>query len=219
MDRKNRQNHILPKGAVKESIYFMAHLAYLLVLEVMYTDISDIPDSALHGMSYLTVLNLKANAITTIGNNTFTGLSHLHHLILSGNPLIQIGMFINLTSIQVLDLSQMKLAHINDVFSGASHLQKLNISHNQLSSLKLDIFSNLQSIDTLDFSHNPIQYVCDKNKNIFQALPKLTEISVVRSETCCLVTGVKCKSDILTEDNVGSCQDLNNSLCSSGLQR
>jgi hypothetical protein len=54
-----------------DKFQFIENLTYLLLLEIMHTDISSIPTNAFIGLNHLTHLSLKANAIQHIAPGVF----------------------------------------------------------------------------------------------------------------------------------------------------
>jgi hypothetical protein len=180
---------------------------YLLMLEVIDMCMPFISRQYFSQLIYLTELNLHGNSLRNIPNGTFRGLQYLRRLILSGNPLLSLSAIPPL-SLQFLDLSNTLLTGIDGVLDMDNYLTYFNLSGCRLTHINTDHFESLHSIEYLDISNNPTLGVIVNDISLFKVFTDLKVMHVVRPETCCLVPGVMCKSDLTSADITGSCQEI-----------
>jgi hypothetical protein len=180
---------------------------YLLSLAIVETSLSFLPENSFSRLIYLTVLNLHGNAFKAIAPKLFSNLQYLGKLILSGNPLVSVTPIPPL-SLVWLDLSQSILTDIGGVFTMGNHIVQLNLSANQFTCIHLDHFEHMHAMKYLDISNNPTIDVIVDARHASIALSQLQVLHVVRPETCCLFQDISCKSDLKSEDSMGSCQEI-----------
>ena len=110
-------------------------------------------------------LSLESNRISHIESNTFTGLKKLRTLNLRNNEISYVvkGLFATNRKLEVLDLSQNTLHYLpGDAVRYLFNLRVLNVSHNQISSAHLDHnFRFTTHLQHLDLSHNNIPQIED----------------------------------------------------------
>lgn len=127
----------------------------------------------------LVILNANIKNISALGLNK---MIHLTSLRLMSNNItkLQIGDFMGLTSLLLLDLSFNEISYIQPgVFKDNTLLHTLNISHNHLSSVGYGIFRGLIYLEVLDMSYNRIK---DLQTERFYEVKSLTQLIVDYNE-------------------------------------
>ncbi|XP_022916391.2 carboxypeptidase N subunit 2-like [Onthophagus taurus] len=118
-------------------------------------------------LPFLRILDLSENNIETLPKEIFNHSSTLE-LNLSSNALKQIehGAFLNMHGLKKLDLSYNLISSDDEenvlplgIFQDISTLEKLNLSHNSLKSIKIGTFSLLPYLFHLDLSHNELTHL------------------------------------------------------------
>ncbi|XP_061446284.1 toll-like receptor 13 [Rhineura floridana] len=103
-------------------------------------------------------------------NKVFQGLESLQYLSLKGNPSILFFnlTFVNLTSLESLDLSEIQFGY-NDswkphpnIFQGLSNLSRLWIEGSAIQDLPEQVFSGLPSLEQLSLSRNDLRTISKK---------------------------------------------------------
>ncbi len=138
-----------------------------------------VPVSIFHCMINATIVAVKGGIIREIANvpfheikelylisnqlDTVPGkkLAHLHTLekiVFTDNVATQIPNFIDMPSLQYVDLSsnQITLMSCCSFFSGTPHLKYLNLSLNPQIGLSIGPFDGLDSLEILDFHHTRV---------------------------------------------------------------
>ncbi|XP_045456023.1 protein toll-like [Melitaea cinxia] len=142
--------------------------------------------------------------VLKLSNKTFSNLPSLNWLLLVNSFIenIPAELFRNNTNLKILslqennikyipnnifkglkltdlDLSHNKISYLNsDVFSEQTSMTKLKLSYNELKSLPGELFSNMNSLEKLDLGHNSIGFL---NKSTFAGLNNLVELSLTEN--------------------------------------
>ncbi|XP_028981782.1 chaoptin-like [Diachasma alloeum] len=196
LDISNNELSKIPEWSFK-------NLISLLVLKLDGNALTDIPD--LGNLEKLEELNLSCNALHDITQQTFCKLINLKHLDLSHNEITEMpsGVFDMLASLATLDLSWNKLiklpqylfvARSDRGFVGNSmNLERLNLSHNELSEIPQRVFQNLTSLVVLKLDNNKLLDIPDLCN-----LKKLREVNLsgnafydINQQTFCNLTNLK----------------------------
>lgn len=162
----------------------------LEILDLSDNDIISLPDNGFSGLRALEELHLQDNAISTLGDRAFVGLNMMHTLNMSSNCLVALppelfqysrdlrhlylhnnslsvlapGLLEGLDQLQVLDLSSNELSSrwVNrDTFSGLIRLVVLNLAHNSLTRIDVNIFHDLYTLQILSLEHNDIDFLAE----------------------------------------------------------
>ncbi|CAH2083536.1 unnamed protein product [Euphydryas editha] len=144
------------------------------------------------------------NAPLKLENQTFSNLPSLYNLKLYRSFIehIPAELFVNTTNLKTLSLqgnnitylpnnifksvklNDLNLSHNNigylysDVFLEQSSMTELKLGNNDLKSLPVGLFSNMNSLKVLDLGYNSIGYL---NKSTFNGLVSLTELLLTRN--------------------------------------
>ncbi|NXP55824.1 CD180 protein, partial [Heliornis fulica] len=149
------------------------HLQDVLIQDSANLELLDLAFTPLHiytsegpfqNLHVLQVLNLSSSNVNTSTTHLFQGLENLVLLDLSQNK-FEAGIipkdkqFQPLSALEVLILSSCELTAIDrQAFHSLERLRHVDLSHNKLTALSTDAFSNLKSI-YLNFAHNRIHIV------------------------------------------------------------
>jgi Leucine-rich repeat (LRR) protein len=112
--------------------------------------------------------------------------SSLQYLDLS-NIILSVGisqtMLSNLTKLETLDLTSTltDLPLTSEIFNETTSVKYLKLSGNNIRDLPEGIFRNMKSIESLDLSYNALSSFVDIDREVFGAMPSLTQISLVRN--------------------------------------
>lgn len=120
----------------------------------------------LEDIKYIDTYELKSLKVLVVGRHLSTGifmnLTSLRHLDLSNGKLKKVdrGSFNQLRNLRTLDLSNNHLTHLgSSTFDGLKHLQSLNLSRNSLEHIPHDAVA-LKSLKFLDLSSNNLTCDC-----------------------------------------------------------
>ena len=96
----------------------------------------------------------------------------LHELYLVDNRLQRVDMRYLSPHLQVIDLTHNLIESLDeeDLFAGLYELRILRLSYNLLTRISAHIFSELESLEELDLSHNQLQYI---HPDVFRYQPVL----------------------------------------------
>ena len=147
----------------------------LVQLNASKNYISHIDGEAFFKRRKLQTVDLSRNSLVIIEPNTFIRNPSLEILSLSSNQDLQLpeeGPFLYSASLRVLQLSACNLSHIPPkAFQELPNLQELYIAYS-----KIGMLYNVKGVGhltTLDISHN---YLTDLGSDIFTDLPELTHL-------------------------------------------
>jgi len=172
-----------------DRIFAKAGLKRLSSITIANSTLKVIDVNAFHGLHSLNQLNLSGNHLGLLEPDMFANNTHLERLSLSKNPLqyMQVevspykGYFLNIPSLQELDLSECSLSHLlptmfnklttvtyinlasnnitdlpNGTFAPLLELEYLDLSSNKLSQLRSDMFQNNSELVSLKMRNNPL---------------------------------------------------------------
>ncbi|XP_040283689.1 transforming growth factor beta activator LRRC33 [Bufo bufo] len=125
--------------------FIPSNLSTLNVVDFSRNQFDYLPDDFLAAMSSMSYLKLNWNCLETFDLSSKHITSHLHFLDLSNNRLSELS--------------------LEDSSSKLDQLRYLNLSQNRLQELPTQFFSTMNSLSTLDLSHNLIS-LCSTSANI-----------------------------------------------------
>nr|XP_018901320.1 PREDICTED: leucine-rich repeat-containing protein let-4-like [Bemisia tabaci] len=154
-------------------------LAGLERLDLSHNRIKRLENSSFEGLPNLTFLDLSDNLVTWISPNAFSSLLELQVLRLQGNRL-RIGPVAALQGLhllQELDLSSNILAGAlgPTALPRLAKLRTLNLSHNQLGSVRRGALAGMDNLTSLAVHHNQIDVLED---HAFRAAGTLVELNL-----------------------------------------
>ncbi|KAM4041631.1 transforming growth factor beta activator LRRC33 isoform 1-T2 [Anomaloglossus baeobatrachus] len=125
--------------------YILSDLSALNVVDFSRNQFDYLPDYFLAAMSSMSYLKLNWNCLETFDLSSIQITSRLNFLDLSNNRLSRLS--------------------LEDSRSSLDQLSYFNLSQNELQELPGQIFSTMNSLSTLDLSHNPIS-LCSPSPNM-----------------------------------------------------
>lgn len=117
-------------------------------------------------------LQLRQNNLLYVSSNLFELCINVKELDLSKNHInnIEEKAFSSLKSLRILSLSQNKLPSIPAATRNLPTLEELNLSHNEIQTLKCNDFANLTKLKELSLNQNSISAI---DKFVFKGLIRL----------------------------------------------
>ncbi|XP_038077300.1 uncharacterized protein LOC119745147 [Patiria miniata] len=153
-----RVKHCQLTDLPKELLYNTSHLQ---VLDLTANGLYDVNFLSSDIVPFLRELRLSQNSITQISDDHLFGLSMLEVLDLSGNQLTKLPLLHSLSSLQELNVAQNDLSWLGATAFRGTSIMKLDLSFNNLQSLKkLTIFS-LPDYIMADIILNDNPWTCD----------------------------------------------------------
>ncbi|XP_014788392.1 toll-like receptor 6 [Octopus bimaculoides] len=151
----------------------------LIFLNLSSNAINHIHSSAFQNSRVLRTLDLSFNRLSELPARLCQGLAALRHLYISSNRIFVLHALplINCTRLLHLDLSSNIINHIPQHLN-LSSLQLLNLSTNDLKSLTPSMFSAFPLLKQLDLSQNKIKLI---EKNSFSSFPALRSLNLSRN--------------------------------------
>ncbi|KAM3929867.1 transforming growth factor beta activator LRRC33 [Leptodactylus fuscus] len=132
------------------------------------TTVDLFPDSIPSNLSTLNVVDISRNQFDYLPDDFLPAMSSMSYLKLNWNCLSAFDLSKKhiISDLSFLDLSNNRLSELSWEDSSSSHhqLNYLNLSHNRLQELPRQIFSTMNSLRTLDLSHNMIS-LCSASTN------------------------------------------------------
>jgi Leucine-rich repeat (LRR) protein len=165
----------LSHNAIKKINFGVFKLPALNTLNLSNNKIHTIEEDAFLVAQNLTDLDLSNNKLMKIGSGMLTGLVQLKIFNLKSNQIGEIVKFPNqLKNLQNLTLSSNNLTDLNEeTFSELSGLEKLDLSYNQLESIR--VVSGLKSLLDLSLEGNKIRNI---ESGQFQDLTSLKKLNL-----------------------------------------
>jgi len=176
-------------------------LTELKLMDIHSCGLRTIELGAFNGLTKLTELYFEGNELSEIKPGTFENMESLHYLGFFLNRLTHLdsGVFSGLTNLKSIDMRETLLQYLHpDTFLGLPNLQYVNIydspslqtptdrsfinshslsqlfiTNSNISSLSVETFSNVSSLEKLDISYNNLRTL---DKKILRALPELSEL-------------------------------------------
>ena len=151
-----------------DRIFAKAGLKRVSSITVANSTLKVIDVNAFHGLHNLNQLNLSGNHLGLLEPDMFANNTHLERLSLSKNPLqyMQVeaspykGYFLNIPSLQELDLSGCSLSHLlPTMFNKLTTVTYLNLASNNISDIPNATFAPLLELDYLDLSNNKLSHL------------------------------------------------------------
>ena len=161
----------------------------LLSLEVTDNSLKSIPFHCFGNLNMLTYLNLSKNSLTTLPS--FNAQRKLQVLDLSENRLARLisSTFKNLSNLVFLSLHKNDLITLSgQIFYYMNNLLFLNASYNSIQEVDPLVFSRKNKLQTLDMRGNSMLKV---TYNSF-AYPENTTVIVDKYATCCFMDEAQC---------------------------
>ncbi|GFR64170.1 leucine-rich repeats and immunoglobulin domains protein 1 [Elysia marginata] len=225
----------LNKNKLRElpSKAFMA-LTKLRTLELMKNDISVIKGLTFKGLKALHTLKLKRNKIAVLQTAAFFTLESLHNLQLGHNRItaIKADWMFGLTSLKTLSLPRNRISEIDPKAWKCRHLEKLDLSYNQLTVIRTltlkhlkvlllnhnsisvidGAFSVLRKLATLELNHNEISWSMEDMAGVFHSLSRLNRLGLrangISSVPVHAFSGLQQLKELdLSENNITSIQE------------
>ncbi|KAG0725016.1 Toll-like receptor Tollo [Chionoecetes opilio] len=160
-----------------------AGLAGLESLEALYLQHNKLSrwltQGALLGLSSLNLLNLSSNGLDRLSPDLFRETLNLTELYIQNNSLSRLwphDLLSRLSHLTTLDLSNNLLTSegvTSGIFHGLLQLTMLNLSHNRLTQVSVDMFRDLAALQVLNLSHNNLTVVTDKTLSLLTNLHRL----------------------------------------------
>jgi len=152
-------------------------LTKLTHLYIVNNEMCEIIPGTFENMINLENLNLAGNRIEHVDRDMFSGMFKLEYISLSINKLqyLHPDTFLMLPNLQTLDLGSnpgLKIPTDRNFFTSHS-LSHLDISRCNVSSVSVDTFANFSALELLDLMHNNLRTI---DINILRALPKLSTL-------------------------------------------
>ncbi|GFO48821.1 protein toll [Plakobranchus ocellatus] len=149
------------------------NLPELQYLNVSYNQITELPESSLHGTWDLKAFDISHNNLSTMGSNTFHNLSNLFYLDLARNQISSMGylLFEHTPSLKWLFVQYNNLTFLPKMNS-LEQLLSLNVSFNRIKSIEPRHLDGLTSLIILHGNHNSLRKI---STNLFSKTPNLKE--------------------------------------------
>ena len=153
-----RENGI---GEITEHTF--ENMSGLKYLDLQYNRIEHLDVDVFWGLVNLQRINLEGNELLKIHPDILVGLPKLEHLDLSANGGLQIptdSYFINSHSLKILNISDCNVSSVSvETFANVSTLETLDLRYNKLRSIDIKILRSLSKLSALYLNGNPLQ--CD----------------------------------------------------------
>lgn len=157
-----------PDERLPARLFIDLGLSQLVTLRIANGTLRNINRHAFQGLTYLEDVDLPYNKIEKLDPHTFESLN-VKRLNLDGNPLVmydsnvpnELRQFLISTSLIELTLSDCKIKSVEEVqtLTNLASLEYLDLSYNELTELKDDMFSSLINLEEINLSHNKIKHI------------------------------------------------------------
>ncbi|KAI4501063.1 hypothetical protein M0802_003866 [Mischocyttarus mexicanus] len=113
---------------------------------------------------------------TLLTREHLKGISNVKELILSYNNLsnISIDFFVDFSELEKLDLSHNNLTQLNDIFNATPHLKYLDLNKNNIYSMSPTLFYKLEELEHLDLGYNRLRNIHGSTFNKQESLKSLS---------------------------------------------
>ncbi|XP_071445732.1 chondroadherin-like protein [Hetaerina americana] len=144
----------LPRGA-------FARNALLRILDLRRNKIAAIDSSLLRGLRFLRRLRLSDNALQEINRGAFESATRIGTVDLARNNLsvVPARAFAGLRFAEEINLSGNKIRTIESGAFKDLYLVQIDLSHNELSEVEAEAFTNCANMTLLDLSHNQLERI------------------------------------------------------------
>lgn len=144
-------------------------LTSLYKLQLQHNRIGTIDLHAFLGVTKLRILDLSYNHLYYLLPGTFEDTHQLRSLYLQGNRLkINPGPILVIPALEILDISSCQVDRFyHDSFLKLPALLRLNISHNELIKIDVEVLETLVHLQWIDLKRNP--WSCDGNGHALNA--------------------------------------------------
>ncbi|XP_011494646.1 PREDICTED: leucine-rich repeat-containing protein 70-like [Ceratosolen solmsi marchali] len=162
----------LPGDAFAKNLYLRQ-----LVLadnELQHLNVGNTLGHNLHSLQSLDLSN--CNLQDRLSEQAFRNASKLRVLNLSGNPMFAADLTAvlrHLPKLHKLSLSNCSLRRLPEAFENLEHLEELDVSHNPLSDAFVRLLNPLKSLEYLDMSYCNLGYVGNNTFTLMTSLKKL----------------------------------------------
>lgn len=182
-----------------DRIFAKAGLKRVSSITVANSTLKVIDVNAFHGLHYLNQLNLSGNHLGLLEPDMFADNTHLERLSLSKNPLqyMQVevspykGYFLNIPSLQELDLSECGLSHLlPTMFSKLTTVTYINLASNNITDLPNTTFAPLLELEHLDLSSNKLSQL---KSDMFEKNTEMVSLNM-RNNSLSSLKGVRIES-------------------------
>ncbi|KAL3884294.1 hypothetical protein ACJMK2_024442 [Sinanodonta woodiana] len=155
-----------------------ASLGGLTLLDLSHNAIDSIQDYSFTNLIILQKLILSYNNVKSISASTFAGLNCLQELRLNHNTIeslhiYEFDSFRDSLKLVALDNNKIKMLN-SDVFKRMIHLERINLSFNELSQLGSNVFQGLQ-LEELLLQGNKLVEI---QRNIFSGTTKISSLDL-----------------------------------------
>ncbi|GFG35698.1 hypothetical protein Cfor_04570 [Coptotermes formosanus] len=192
-----------------DQIFAKAGLKRVSSITVANSTLKVIDVNAFHGLYNLNQLNLSGNHLGLLEPDMFANNTHLERLSLSKNPLqyMQVesspykGYFLNIPSLQELDLSGCSLSHLlPTMFNKLTTVLYVNLASNNISDIPKATFAPLQDLEDLDLSSNKLSQL---RSDMFENNLEMVSLNI-RNNSLSSLKGVTIES--LEKLDLGQCK-------------
>ncbi|XP_061384281.1 chaoptin-like [Danaus plexippus] len=130
-------------------------------VDLSYNQLETIPDNCFLKFPRLLYLDLSHNSIKKIELLTFEGMRSIETLLLSYNEIKNMGLnFVRFINLKKLELDHNELTSLSEEsVKNLINLEHLNLSSNQLRTIQENSFRGLQKLQEIDLSNNQIKTV------------------------------------------------------------
>ncbi|XP_055377992.1 toll-like receptor 3 [Condylostylus longicornis] len=149
----------------------------LKVLNMSYNNITRLDANSFRGMRFLRRLYMSDNQISDVGRGTFGSITRIGTIDLARNLITKIDyqMFAQLNYIEVINVAENKITEIQKQSFKDLYLTKINISHNEVSTIENFAFENCANMTLLDLSYNNLTGI---DSNVFDSTTYATELQL-----------------------------------------
>jgi len=159
---------------------------FLEVVDISNNIIENIDSSAFMGKLRVKGINISWNNITYIHPETFLCTPNLTSLSLANNRFLELqnGLMFNGNSLKILDISYCNISRIDEttIKYGVSSLQELYLQHNKIEYISSDSFNSLNNLKILNIGHNNLQSM---QMEVFVPLRTLMELRLENNPVLC----------------------------------
>lgn len=153
-----------------------AGLSLLEVLDLSHNNIDEVHPECFEGLGKLLVLNLTENFLEVLKPGVFGAMPRLKKLMLAGNSLktIDSSWLISLHALEHLDLRMLGLRSLpRAAFKAVPALKLLELSDNDFEHVPMEAIGSATSLEVLHLEHNPIKTLTSKSFSEISSIQEL----------------------------------------------